>query len=503
MSLSQAGGAIPDADTFAYVGRDFESECFRLLSAGTWVVLVGPRQHGKTSGLVRVAHQLERGGIPSAFVDMQAFASTTSSYSDLLGWLAGTMASALGVPPAATPSRAAEDLEGWLEGCMPAGRGTVALILDEAAAIPEAHRTRFFSQMRAIFNSRATSRSDSIGNRLVVVFSGTFDPEELISGENSPFNICERLETADLSRDEVIVLSTGILGEDLGPVAGARIHAICGGQPYLAQTAIQCVQRLGVPDLDAPMMLFRERHLSGLDGHLPSLVGQFSTDAASMNILRQLVQGFPVLFSPIELRHRKLRVAGICRSEGEFLKIRNTLYEDFLHAVPETPSLSGDDPAPPALALDLANFSKLQDPNLREVASDAYTAGFRLLALPSKRIALSAFGASLEAILLDYALRFEPSDETKARAAIHRSSGQTAPANIERWKLYQLVDGVLAVYPISGGAPAAHTLRNWRNLIHPAVAMGEAAPADGYGPEAYIAANWIVAVLRDLPESAP
>lgn len=37
MSLSQAGGAIPDADTFAYVGRDFESECFRLLSAGTWV----------------------------------------------------------------------------------------------------------------------------------------------------------------------------------------------------------------------------------------------------------------------------------------------------------------------------------------------------------------------------------------------------------------------------------------------------------------------------------
>ena len=55
--MAHLQGPVPLADN-AYVKRPFENELHRELMANRWVLLLGPRQHGKTSALVRLQRAL-------------------------------------------------------------------------------------------------------------------------------------------------------------------------------------------------------------------------------------------------------------------------------------------------------------------------------------------------------------------------------------------------------------------------------------------------------------
>ena len=55
----------------SYIERPFERQIIRELQAGHWVLLLGPRQHGKTSALVRVRKTLMESGVQTGFVDLQ------------------------------------------------------------------------------------------------------------------------------------------------------------------------------------------------------------------------------------------------------------------------------------------------------------------------------------------------------------------------------------------------------------------------------------------------
>src|SRR4051794_32540336 len=81
------GGVVPP-DNPTYRVRRFEETCLRLLTAGDWVTLLGPRQHGKSSGLVRIAQALEDNGVRAALVDLQAFPTAArGGLTGFLGWL--------------------------------------------------------------------------------------------------------------------------------------------------------------------------------------------------------------------------------------------------------------------------------------------------------------------------------------------------------------------------------------------------------------------------------
>src|SRR4051794_19192177 len=142
------GGAVPP-DSSAYVDRRFEETAYAELTAGNWVVLLAPRQQGKTSALVRLRDRLEEEGFRATIIDFQAYGAS-SSYEAFLGWICERLAVGLGVSPA-VGAVARDDLEirlGEVLGSVP----NAAIVLDEVSAVPHAHQRRFFSQLRALHN---------------------------------------------------------------------------------------------------------------------------------------------------------------------------------------------------------------------------------------------------------------------------------------------------------------------------------------------------------------
>ncbi len=52
-------GAVPVSSS-AYISRAFEERLIQEVLQGRWVLLLGPRQHGKSTALVRLKAKLKR-----------------------------------------------------------------------------------------------------------------------------------------------------------------------------------------------------------------------------------------------------------------------------------------------------------------------------------------------------------------------------------------------------------------------------------------------------------
>src|SRR5688572_23169352 len=97
MSGFIVGGVVP-ADSTAYIERPFEQACLSHLAAGDWVTLLGPRQHGKTSALVRLQQRLNDEGIDAALIDLQAFPDAKNADLDrFLSWFVAHTRQQLGL----------------------------------------------------------------------------------------------------------------------------------------------------------------------------------------------------------------------------------------------------------------------------------------------------------------------------------------------------------------------------------------------------------------------
>src|ERR1017187_985202 len=94
MSQFFTQGAVPLLCD-AYIQRAFEDEIFGAVTAGRWILLLGPRQHGKSTGLVRLNARFRGAGFDSALVDLQAHAPI-STFSELLGWFMDQIGKSLG-----------------------------------------------------------------------------------------------------------------------------------------------------------------------------------------------------------------------------------------------------------------------------------------------------------------------------------------------------------------------------------------------------------------------
>ena len=119
------GGAVP-LDSAAYEERAFESECFRQLAAGPWVLLLGPRQHGKTSALVRLHRRLVEQGLRVVLLDVQRYAGPSSHYAAFARWVSLDVAVGLEAHFLEPHADLLTDLEGWFSACLSETEGDLA-----------------------------------------------------------------------------------------------------------------------------------------------------------------------------------------------------------------------------------------------------------------------------------------------------------------------------------------------------------------------------------------
>ena len=112
----------------------------------------------------------------------------------------------------------------------------------------------------------------------------------------------------------------------------------------------------------------------------------------------------------------------------------------------------------------------------------------------------------MEALLIDLHLSVNPGQLQTAVSAAKAESDTTKKANFGRetetdpltWSLFNLIN-VARKLKIKGAYPEpSHTLREWRNLVHPALAMKKFVDESKLEPDSVAASALFSMLLRDI-----
>lgn len=307
MSAFHTQGSVPLGSP-AYVEREFERNVLQSIFAARWVLVLGPRQHGKTTGLMRVVKHLEDSGFLSAFVDLQGLVALCKSYEELLEIFTRKIAERLNLTLQEKPVEAhAKQLIYWLEKIIPSGKQPVVIIIDEASAIEnEEWRNAFYSQIRSIKNEQAMAKEDALVNRLRFVFSGCFRPETLVQTLNSPFNTCEEVFTEDLSHtqaEELYRKVTGVIDVELI----GSVFDFVGGNPYLLQVIFDKIQLGSNEEKEASLGKTIEFLSNGQDGHSQYLFQRIYDDEKLRELVSEMTKNSSIANDPADTNSKFLR----------------------------------------------------------------------------------------------------------------------------------------------------------------------------------------------------
>jgi AAA-like domain len=434
-------GAVP-ADSTAYVQRPFEDTCFAELAAGRWVVLLGPRQHGKTSALVRLRERLIEEGFDVAVVDMQRYAGEEEAdYSSFLRWFILRIVASPRRDLVRPSEDSSDDLEGWLESNLHDWAGTLAILVDEATGVPVRFRPRFFGQLRALYNSRATALPDAIARRVMLLFAGTFRPERVIDGDNSPFNVSTTVYTDDLTPEQATQLAIDAGSDGLATWV-EKAYELIGGQPYLLQKLLDAVSS---GEEESERQLLFDNAVgdlrSGRDRHVPALLDRLAAEPGATELVAQIAESADGIRHAATGLHAFLPVVGIARHDGDRLVVRNELYRELALSSPQiTPSGPRHTTAVPLAHQPTQRFAVLVDPVLRQLAEDGYAAGVDAANRGHTRAALVAFGSAYEAILLDFLIQLPKAERDNASSVVMGRAGRPVGGSPTRWKFETMID---------------------------------------------------------------
>lgn len=330
MTVFQAGGALP-TDHPARVSRPFERAVLQEVLARRWVLLLGPRQHGKTSGLAGIRKELIAAGFLCAHVDLQETVQV-NDYDAFCRWVALKVADETNMAIDETAIAHRGSIREWLVAATPPGRGPIAIIIDEASAVPNPGWVNlFYGQIRAINSEIARSSPGAFARRLGFVFSGTFRSETLVT-KNSPFNVSELVYSDDLSLSDARELARAGQRQDLDEVVRVAFEHV-GGQPYLLQRILKEADVSGSTGGLVAAAATIERLRAGNDQHLHDLFRMVREDEALLDLTRQLLDRGELSDIPGDDDLKFLHVTGLAvRAEGT-VRFRNRVYGEVASAV--------------------------------------------------------------------------------------------------------------------------------------------------------------------------
>ena len=490
-------GPVP-IDDESYVERKvIEQVCGELLNR-RWVLFLGPRQIGKTTALIRVKINIEDAGIPCVYVDLQQ-QPPFDSYINFINWFVGKVAEQLGKN--IEQDQALEDLQAGLNNVLDQSAGRVVILVDEASNIPRDNwRNSFFGQLRGMSSARAFLEETDASRRLTFLFAGTFRPETLIDAANSPFNVCEKIEIGDLTRDEVSELTTRTLGEreDIESIE-AEIYGAVGGQPYLVQ---RILGRALDSDscIDGISLAISELRLGQTD-HIANLFSRYLADSKLARLVSQLAKLGELDNSPADPNYAFLCAGGIAKRDGTKIVFRNSVYGEVARRSPQIGNIEvAVENKAPIFPLRLESFQVVSDTRLSEIAYSAQRGAVASYMSDSNRLALAGYGCSIEAILIDFL-----SGKTENE---RRNAGRQKSCHLNRYEDYASAESLrlvnlvkIASQLLGSNAEVPPSLREWRNLIHPSVAIEDYMHDSVLAPEVRAAAALHEIFLRDLPVS--
>jgi hypothetical protein len=316
-------GPVP-LESDAYEPRAFEDSTVEEIAAGRWVLLLGPRQHGKTTGIIRLTERLRGAGFQVASADLQGLPPNLS-YAGLLDWVSSRLAESLNI---ALPAIRAgeEDFLHCLEAIFPPNSPPAVVFIDEAANIrDDGYRNSFYGQIRQIANLRAGRSISHIPAKVRFVFAGTFRPERLVDDVNSPFNVCRTVETDDLSLPQAKELARRIQPA-IEPFV-ERVFDIVASQPFLLQTSYEYLLGKTDTSVDKVIRRLKEELPQLVRAHLESIFGKVINDPKLLIKVAQMAAQGATALIPADSDCSFLQVLGVAKRDGAKLVFRNAYRE--------------------------------------------------------------------------------------------------------------------------------------------------------------------------------
>jgi hypothetical protein len=324
--LRAPGGTTGLRDPF-YVRRAPDGEVETVAErTGETLVIVAPRQMGKSSLAVRYLAACKRYGKTSAYIDFQRFdQEDLATQQTLVRALASRLLDELNLGSLAEEDLSRRDFTSYMErGVLRGISGEVVIVFDEVDRIlGRPYQRDFFAMLRGWHNRRATHPDPWEQFSLGLVIST--EPYLLIdAADQSPFNVVEPLRLEPLSRHQLGELND-LHGGVLGPHQLDNLYQLTGGQPYLSRLAFYRLS--SEPCLSFSELGERAAHLEGPFGeHLRSLLLRLQARPGLLDAVRQaVVHGT----TPDDDQYHRLYRAGLARRDGGRVVPTNLLYARF------------------------------------------------------------------------------------------------------------------------------------------------------------------------------
>ena len=334
IALERPGSVVPPGSKFYVVSHSDEVMERALQRKGTIILIKGGRQMGMTSLIVRSLDQVRAAGAITVYTDLGKLINTDfESIQQFYIALAHSLADQLDVETQIEDrwsDRRAPNINFeryLLREVMPKAGGHLFWALD---AVDRLAATDFGSEVFGLFRSfhiESTDNPDTPWGNLSVIIAHSTEAHLLINDAyRSAFNVGERIELQDFSREQVEALN-----QHYGsPLATAelitRFYDLVGGQPYLV--------RLGLNELAARATPFEEFEAAadsdeGLFGDpLRRILGLMARDPEMTEAVRTVLDGGNNL--SVEA-FQKLRAAGIVYGQyATNAKMRCDLYARYL-----------------------------------------------------------------------------------------------------------------------------------------------------------------------------
>jgi len=342
-----AGGTLR-ANTPSYVDRPADEELIELTLKGEFCYVLTSRQMGKSSLMIRTARRLQEEGVRSVIVDLTNLGTEVSIEQWSLGFL-NLVKRRL---------RLSVDLEAWWQDQAGVGylqrfinflhdvlltevEGQVVIFIDEIdTTLNLDFSDDFFAAIRFIYNARAT---DPAYERLTFVLLGVALPADLIKDrKRTPFNIGQRINLGDFSREDAQVLRQGLatVYPEQAESIFNRIFYWTNGHPYLTQKLCLSVIETNsqketsngewtdarVDSLVEQLFLAKEASKETNLQFVRDYVRNNPQPRVLLTLYRNVYRGKIIQEDERSLTQNQLKLFGLVRVEDTTLKVRNEIY---------------------------------------------------------------------------------------------------------------------------------------------------------------------------------
>ena len=332
----KTGGPLSEFDKNLYVSRVGDDQLVKNLQLMNYVLVIEPRQQGKTSLINRLIYQNPLLNYAVVYIDV-----SSCDHSSQEGWyqtlcdrivrqLQAKYDFILGLP---IPTSSVQ-WRGFLSTLalgMKERQRRLIVVLDEIGSADFPGVSEFFIVLRDVYNSREVEKEF---RELTFLLIGTFHPRKLIKDAAiSPFNIAQQIKLDDFNIDQIhfLLLQSGKNYSNSRQLS-ENIFFWTNGQPYLTQLLCSYVFQNGDSadgvDKLVSFILKEDRN------HISSIMMRLNVSKSFLEYTYRVLSGEKIKYFPgVNPTQEEIRLLGLIKDdESGHCCLHNRIYQLALKA---------------------------------------------------------------------------------------------------------------------------------------------------------------------------